>query len=171
MPVLTEGISVVVPVATIEAKYPGGLSAYAANCSNNTFCADETLTRVGFMTPSDAKSFVELLENHGFIVHDGEKFVDLAVVDQREGPTDSCSWLRWGRNAQGVAAAWLGETPPKGLATPAGWEYEGSLSEKSGFVRTEEIPTRLQLLRTEGNVDVYLDAQTGKEVFVGRTKS
>jgi len=35
----------------------------------------------------------------------------------------------------------------------------------------EEIKQRLEYLRSEGNVDVYRDKTTGKELYVGRTES
>ena len=55
------------------------------------------------------------------------------------------------------------------MATPAGWEYEESLSHKFGFIQTGKENERLKFLRNEGGAKGFLDLETGKEVFVGRT--
>ena len=58
--------------ATLESLYPGGVSGYAADCPNRTFCSDGVLTRVGFMTPDDVGAFLERLETRGLVfLHDG----------------------------------------------------------------------------------------------------
>jgi hypothetical protein len=49
MAVLIEGLSVVVRCASIEAKHPGGHTAFACEVPNGTLCADGELARVGFM--------------------------------------------------------------------------------------------------------------------------
>jgi len=55
------------------------------------------------------------------------------------------------------------------LATPKGWEFEGSLSQKFTFIPTDQVKDQLKFLRKEGGLDVYLDLKTGKEVFLGTT--
>jgi tetratricopeptide (TPR) repeat protein len=55
------------------------------------------------------------------------------------------------------------------LATPAGWSFERSLSNSHKFVPTEKVGESHKFLRTEDGVDVYLDLETGKEAYVGRT--
>jgi len=56
------------------------------------------------------------------------------------------------------------------LATPKGWKFEGSLSQKFKFIPTDQVKDQLKFLRKEGDLDVYLDLNTGKEVSVGRTR-
>jgi hypothetical protein len=56
------------------------------------------------------------------------------------------------------------------FSTPVGWRFEESLSKKFGFIRAGEEDNKLRLIRRESGLDVYLDAQTGKEVYVGRVK-
>ena len=51
MAVIIEGLSVVISVDTIEARYPGGLEAFEANAPNANCCQDGELARVGFMAP------------------------------------------------------------------------------------------------------------------------
>jgi len=62
MSVLVEAISVIVRISTLRDKYPSGVDAYRALCPNRTYCADEPLTRIGFMVPDDVRGFVKILE-------------------------------------------------------------------------------------------------------------
>jgi hypothetical protein len=55
------------------------------------------------------------------------------------------------------------------LFCPEGWKYEGSLSNHFGFVPTGGEQKSLRFLRREEGMDVYVNALTGKEVYVGRT--
>lgn len=147
MAVLVEGISVVIRLDAVDRVVPDGREALKALIPNATFCSDGELARVGFLSPGDTEVFVDELKTHGlqFIV-DG-KCKDIAVVDQQRGLTVPCDWLEFAhlRMSDGkVGACWLFEGPRvaaglhmKGtsieLATPAGWEYEGSLSQKFTF--------------------------------------
>jgi hypothetical protein len=51
------------------------------------------------------------------------------------------------------------------VATPSGWTYEGSLSERFSFVPNEAVQGRLKYLRTDDGIDVFLDTSTGREVY------
>ena len=51
------------------------------------------------------------------------------------------------------------------LATPSGWTYEGSLSDRFALVRDEDVQERLKYIRTENGNDVFLDTSTGREVY------
>jgi hypothetical protein len=150
-----------------------------------TLCADDHLARAGFMAPSDVERFVDSLEGAGLTFQSKGKAIDLAVVDQVRGPTIDCEWLEFGRFSFGdsggkIAVAWLfeGQRIAAGvhfpgeslqLATPKGWMYEGSLSERFTFVEADKEGERLKFLRSENGVDVFLDLATGKEVSRGRT--
>src|SRR5262247_1626246 len=123
MSVLVEAINVIVRKETLERKYPGGLEAYEGNCPNKSFCADDYLTRVGFMHPTDVAEFIDRLVSLGFVFHDGEKFADVAVVDQRVGLTAPCHWLEVGRFTDGFA----------GCGSP-GLRINRQLSRKAGLV-------------------------------------
>ena len=185
MAVLVEGISVIVRRDAIEGKFRGGWPAFVTLAPNATLCADDHLARIGFMAPSDVERFVDSLERAGLAFQSQGKAIDLAVVDQVRGPTIDCEWLEFGRftfgNSGGiVAVAWLfkGQRIAAGvhfpgeslqLATPEGWTYEGSLSERSTFFEAGKEGERLKFLRSENGVDVFLDLSTGKEVFRGST--
>ncbi len=168
--VLVEGISVVVRVDTIEEKYPGGLEQYRRDCPNLTFCEDGKLTRIGFMTPADVGVQVRALEERSMVFKRDGKCVDVAVVDQREGPTVPCDWLHYAKDDRGMAYCWLDGTEPGEVSVPEGWKWEESLSSQFTFVPTEEMPDRLIFVRSEGGVDVYRDRETGEEVYTGNTR-
>ena len=187
MAVLVEGISVIVRKQAIEAGLRGGWQAFMATVPNNTFCDDGDLARVGFMHPLDVQAYVEHLASLGLVFARDGAFVDIAVVDQRQGPTLSAPWLEFaklpfGEGPERVSACWLYEGSrdfgagvymrdlSMPLAVPADWRYEESLSAQSEFVPTGEMDERLQFLRTENGIDVFLDLETGEEQRVARIK-
>jgi hypothetical protein len=184
MAVLVEGISVIVRRDAIETKYDGGWDAFVDNVPNATLCADDEIARVGFMGPADVEAFVRHLERNGLQFVESGKAIDLAIADQQEGPITECGWLEFakiGFRDQGkVSACWFFDSPrivpgihlrgtSMDIATPAGWKFEDSLSHKFGFVPTGQENDRLEFLRSEDGIDVFLDLDSGKEVFVGRT--
>lgn len=57
------------------------------------------------------------------------------------------------------------------LAVPVGWAYAASLSARFQFIENEEIRDKLEFLRHENGLDVYLERSTGKKVYVGRTNA
>jgi len=187
MAVLVEALSVIVRRDAIAVRFRGGWSSFFSIIPNNTFCADESLVRVGFMTPDDVESFIDKLEAGGLIIAGQEGWLDVAVVDQDMGPTLKAPWLQFARigldnTDYKVGSCWL--RPPgknvgagiympslsMSLATPKGWEYETSLSSESNrkFVVTEKMNSEYKFLRREDGQDIYLDVATGKECFVSR---
>lgn len=175
MAVLIEGISVVVRLDRLEPVMPGGFEQFAEMAPNRTLCADTEIARVGFMTPDDVRAFCEQLSTLGLVFAAEDPDGDFAVVDQQQGPTTVAPWLEFGRitlsgSEQQVAACRLRGSAIDTLATPESWAYEGSLSQRFGFVSTGN-EERLRFLRRENGVDVYLDRWTGEEAFVARTRS
>lgn len=175
MPVLIEAISVVVQVSAIHSRYPGGWDAFVAAAPNATLCADNEIARIGFMAPGDAKSFVNHLEQNGLVFLREGAAQDLAVVDQHRGLAVTCDWLDFGHIPldEGmdrlVAACRLRGSSEPMLMHPTGWEYEGSLSQNSGFRSLNEVAAHLEYLGTEDGVDVYRDKNTGEKLYLGRT--
>ena len=172
--VLAEAISVIVRVKRITNKLAGGWDGFLRLVPNQTLCSDDELARVGFMTPQDIRTFIDALEARGLRFVENGRAVDLCVVDQRQGPTCECDWLefRYLTVFEGnytIAVCRLASSHQSRVAIPAGWQYEGSLSQRAGFVPNEEVASRLHFLRHEKEMDVYLDHATGKEMFVGRT--
>jgi hypothetical protein len=171
MAVLVEAISVVIRRSRIESAYPGGWERFVADCPNETLCADGDLARIGFMTPADVESYVRGLGEMGLVFQQNGKAIDIAVVDQRRGPTISCSWLAFDHleiNGNCVAASRLAGSAEQSLVTPQGWVFDDSLSATYGFIPTGAEHKSLRFLRHENGVDVYLNTLTGREVFVGR---
>jgi hypothetical protein len=166
--VLIEAISVIIRVRTLEKKYPRGVFAYERDCPNGSFCMDRHLTRVGFMTPDDTRRFVERLQTLGFEhLRDGEA-VDLVVVDQHHGPTSRCRWLKAARHPAGFAFAWKARTVPGSFAYPDGWTPAQSAA--LSFAGEEEAAQRLLTLKRENGLEIALDFETGREVFIARSR-
>jgi len=148
MAVLVEAISVIVRLDAIDRSFAGGRAAIDKLIPNGTYCSDGELMRVGFMSPAETGAFIRQLEAGGLRCTVDGQFGDIAVVDQQRGPTMPCDWLEFAHLGMGggkVGACWLFEGPRMGagvhmkgesirLATPAGWEFEGSLSQSFKFV-------------------------------------
>jgi hypothetical protein len=177
MPVLIEGISVVVQVSAIARRFPGGVEGFRRAAPNDTLCADNELARVGFMAPGDVQEYVHSLEARGLLYKRHDKPVDLVVVDQQSGPTVACDWIEFGHVAldgdekKRIAVCSLAGSTATKVFMPTNWKFETSLSASFQFVPTEDAGTRLKFLRHEGNVEVYLDTLTGKEVLMSRTSA
>ncbi len=176
MAVLVEAISVITRVEAIMEAFSGDFEAFLEFVPNNTLCVDNEIARVGFMTPDDVESFIHRLENMGMQYLQDNKAIDIVVIDQLQGSMAACDWIEvgkitWDDDDHVVSAARLVGSVQHTLMTPDGWEYENSLSASYGFVPSEQKDKSLQFLRHEGNLDVYLNNLTGKEVYVGRTQS
>lgn len=164
MAVLIEVFSVVVQQATLQAEYPGGMDSYRRECPNATFCADDLLTRVGFMAQSDAEAFIARLAAKGLTPLRNHVCEDVALVTPAGGPLRPCDWLElapWGP----AAMAWLANTTRGDIHVPSGWNADRMLQTLSA----DDVRERLEFVRTDGNVDVYRDKRTGKEFYRGRT--
>jgi hypothetical protein len=175
MAVLVEGISVVVRVDAINDRLSGGWTQFLELVPNSTLCSDGTLVRVGFMVPHDAGRFVNELETRGLSFFDGRKAVDLVILDQTEGPTCDCDWIKYARldyslPGETIGACQMVGTDWSDVAVPQGWVYTSSLSNCFGFVSNEEVAGKLTFLRREGNLDVCMDTETGTLTYVGRTR-
>ena len=186
MPVLVEGISVIVRRGAIDSRFRGGWRNFESDVPNRTLCTDEELARVGFMSSVDVEAYVGRLEMGGLTFVEDGRSVDVAVVDQLHGPTVPTDWLEFAeftldQKGNKVLGCWLVEGPrittghdlsliPMWLSTPAGWTYENSLSADSGYVANYEMNDKLTFLRHEGGKDIYLDRATGKEAYIGRTE-
>ena len=185
MAVLAEAISVIVRKSSVEKHLKGGHSAFLKVVPNASLCSDEELFRVGFMRPDDVEHFVGMLTAMGLTFQEYGKCIDLVVVDQMKGSTLPCEWLQFARvpfdgPERKVSMCWCFEGEKMGtglhlksrsmpLSVPDGWEYEGSISQKIGFVPNSDVEERLEFLREEDGLMVYRDRDTGKEVYVGRT--
>jgi len=172
MSVIVEGISVVTRTDAIASKLQGD---FLSLVPNQTYCTDNELTRVGFMTPMDTESFVRLLTSAGLIHLKDRAAIDIVVVDQLRGPLSLCSWIEYGQIAldsagtQRVAVCRLKGSESNRVVMPSGWTFATSLSNSHKFVPTEQVSNTMKFIRSEDGVDVYLDLVTGEERYVGRT--
>jgi hypothetical protein len=171
MAVLVEGLSVVVRRDAVVERYRGGWDAYVADAPNPTLCSDGEVARIGFLDPDAVAAFVDRLHRSGLVVQSKGRAADLVVVDQLQGPTSRCDWLEVGEvplRGGKVAACRLRGSKLARLATPDGWCYARSLSARYQFVPSRPARQALRFLRREGDVDVYLELRSGKEVRSGR---
>ena len=100
MAILVEGITVVFPFDYTKTKYQGGWEQFKADFpEKSSYCSDHELIAINMHPAEDAVSrlgaYLDLLEERGLVVSEGNRFVDVAVVDQLinlpEGMT--CDWL------------------------------------------------------------------------------
>ena len=174
MAVLIEAISVVVRADALLTKFAGGWDAFKARVPNQTLCADNDIARVGFMSPPDVESFVQLLKRSGLTYLEHGQAIDLVVADQLHGLASPCSWAEFGHvnlgndPKQRIAACRLAGSTDMQVVTPPGWAFESSLSQSFGFAPTEHVDKSLTYLRHENGLDVYLNSLTGEEVYIGR---
>jgi hypothetical protein len=165
MAVSAEAISVVVRNATIEARFPGGMPAFARSCPNQTFCTDGTISRVGFMAQSDAETFINRLRAAGLEPSSVGVVNEIALVIAEHGFFDSCSWLQFGL-FDGHPAVWLAGADRDSLFVP-----QGELNSSSGPpMLVEAFREHFEFigLKSKGKVEVYRHKTTGELRYVGR---
>lgn len=169
MAVLAEAISVIVRVDVIEDAIPGGVAGFRALVPNGSFCTDGRLVRVGFVAPADVGTFYEYLGQFGLRLQGDEGFVDIAVVDQHQGPTLPCTWLRFERHAEGYSSVRLVDEPmSQSVSAPEGWTPENSAKLK--FTPTEEANEHFIGMGSENGVEMLLDTRTGQFTYLARAE-
>jgi hypothetical protein len=176
--VLCEAISVIIRKSSIVNRFEGGFDSFLNLVPNDTLCDDGELIRVGFMNPDNVESYIgKLVESnlrfHRTSIPELENEADIAVVDQQRGLTIDCEWLSVGRipintNGDAVTGCWLKGSTSNKLCFPDDWTFENSLSKKFHFSETEKVDSEMKFLRTEGNLDVYLNVKLGIEVFTSK---
>lgn len=163
MAVVLDGWAVVARRTAVEAHVPGGLAGWFEVAPNRMACADPHLCVVAFMAHDDASAFIVKLEAMGLPSEREGAYRDVALV-RVDGPWEhACRWLQIGRHA-GVNAVWLDGADRDPLVVPVMWRPNSIVN-----LSNEEAAKRLKFLRRQGNVEVYLDTETGQEMFRGRT--
>lgn len=166
MAIAIEAFTVVVKNEAIEHRYPGGAETFRSNIPNQTFCADESLSRCSFMAEADAEAFFTELGSLGLRVDDG---ADAVICDAfHQEMRSECDWLQMGAYQKSVIAWLVGENI-KTIVGPPGWDPENPKPLK--FSTTAEAAQRLKYLRSEGNVHAYWDKVDNVEVYIGRTQA
>lgn len=190
MAVLIEGTSVVIKDSSLKSKYFGGIEEFKKTIPNNTYCTDDELHRVGFMTPMDVENYVRLLESQGLVFLEKQKCIDFAVVDMLRGSTMSCDWFGFSRSKlfsdrtefthceEDFSIGWL--IPEIGaygipvdknfklnIVTPQGWNPDKALYSHN-FVPKEKVKDKLIELETSERTVKYWYSKTGEFVYTGR---
>jgi tetratricopeptide (TPR) repeat protein len=166
MAIVVEAFTVIVRNATLAARYPGGVDGLGRDCPNATFCSDDHLSRIAFMVREDADAFMAQMAAKGLTPSLKQAAADVVLVTSSGGASLPCTWLELGTSGK-TSIAWLSGTPPGEIRGPAGWDPNAA---PLRFISPEEMKERFEFVRTQGNVDVYRDKQTGKELFTGRTR-
>ena len=173
MPVLVEANSIIVRVEAIRDRFTGGWAAFADDVPNNTLCSDGEIARVGFMNPNDGSDYIDRLVDFGLVFKRDDKAVDISVAIQGQGLAIACDWLDYGGieivPGQNVCAVWRKGSASRQVYCPERWSFERSLSRQYLVASADHVGQLLTFLRHDNGIDVYRDALSGKEVFIGRT--
>jgi hypothetical protein len=148
MPVICEAISIVVRTESLRKTVKDGLEWIRRFAPDDTLCEDGDLLRVGFLNQFQAERFVDQLVELGLKFEWGEREsvepLDMAVVDMCHGVLTDAPWLTFHRvtTNDGYVISFVSHTPVLlghtgyvrdgfnlHLVTPAGWQYQGSLSQ------------------------------------------
>lgn len=175
MAVLIEGISVIVRNDSILSKYYGGNPGFLKSVNKMVWISDGELVCVHFMTPADAKKYVDLLIENGLKFKDEDNnAIDITIVDQLKGKLTKSNWIfcgytNWDGNPdQRIMVCQLLNSSLDEILVPNNWKYEISLTKQALFFRPDDMKESLRFLKTENNIDVFIDTETGKEYFVRR---
>lgn len=168
MSVLIEALTLVVPRLSLDVSYPGGAEGFIARASRKDagarhVCADDALVAVSFFVGEECDPIVEELTALGLVYDDDEgRSVEMAVVDQRYGPTLPCSWLALRRDPAGYTCGWLEGREPGAMAHPEGWTPDRSRR----LVRTDMRDERERMLplAEQDGIETWLDLATGRQV-------
>ena len=175
MAVLIEAISLVIRGDALLAVFENDWQAFTRTVPNATLCADGELVRIGFMTPEDARHYVETLESRGLRYLEAGQAKDMVVVDQLRGPLVKCDWIDFGHinlddaGEERIAACRLSGSTLQTLMKPDGWQFKSSLSRSYEFAPSAVANKGLKFLRHENGLNVYWSELSGREVFVGRS--
>lgn len=168
MSVLVEAISLIIRRSSLDRKFRGGTGAFLNYCASRLSsehryaCADQNLVSLSYYTNDAAHRGAVPLLGAGLVEIENNAFADFAVVDQHFGPTDSCAWIEWSRDAAGFTSAWLAGELPGELCTPEGWTVEQSLQLKRADMSV--LSDRALQLADENGVETWLDFATGRVI-------
>jgi hypothetical protein len=163
MAVSAVAASVVVRNASIEARFPGGLSSFSASCPNQTFCTDGSVSRVGFMTREDAETFIHRLVAAGVAPSLQEAHSQIALIEQGHGFAYPCDWLQLGL-FDGRPCVWLANQDRGDLFLPKSDLDPATMSSYT----IKEFKEMFELTGVKDNVEVYRHRATGEIRYVGR---
>jgi hypothetical protein len=178
MAVIIEATTVVVVIASLEQRFPGGVSGFAQNLPNSTYHSDGRLAAVSFMVLADVREFVGALSKHGFSDPWRSRSDDVAVVDQSQGFLAPCDWLKVDLRpftssdgmTFGLTVAWTVDDDPSRIAVPDGW-----CPRRAEQVSADELKENYHVVEVRrhddsgGAVIAYRHRLTGQILYVART--
>lgn len=139
MPVLVEATATLIRADAIERKCIGGWAGFEQNLPTERVCADDELVSVMLIDPPDVTAFANSLKALGLTFDWQGEPVDVAFADQKRGLITPCDWLEFssinigiGGTGPSVAMARMAGSQSHELRLPAGWHYQGSLTELYG---------------------------------------
>ncbi|MGE3241516.1 MAG: tetratricopeptide repeat protein [Pirellulales bacterium] len=161
MAVPIEGFSVVAQRDRIQHLLDDGQFV----APNATALADDHLWRCSFMVREDAAKCLSTLQDLGVNCNQGPDS-DAVVINEFDRAIEPyCEWLMiatWDKAVIG----WLAGTEPRSVIARDGWDP----SVGSGLTfHGGQNDDRLELLRVEGNIEVFRDKESGREVYTGRS--
>lgn len=175
MPVLIEGLSVVIRRDSVNRLYAGGLPRLEAvapylAAAGDTFCADDNLVALAFMAPADVRWWcgeLEAASGGALVVGD-----EVAVVDMATARTTlPCTWLELVHYREGtgdvLAARLVGDASDE-LVVPEGWSWETSMTKNCIFVPNSAAGTNLTRLEQRDGLESYRDELTGEVHHLSR---
>jgi hypothetical protein len=114
------------------------------------------------------------LERLGFRCVVDDEYDEVAVIDQFNGIDLPCDWLEFARvkifkGDLRLSICRIKGSPLTHIEFPKGWINEKSLSKQAIVTDSEEGERRTIFRRHENDLDVFLDALTGKEETIERT--
>jgi hypothetical protein len=165
MSLLVEAFCVIIRKSALEAFYPRGVEGFLIastlrSAEHRYICTDDNLVCLSYFTPDAAERAIDSLVTAGLRDVEDDNFIDIAIVDQRYGPTLQCTWLTWSQDPSGFTSVWLTGELPGELIAPIGWTVEQSLRLKRIDIR--EFPDRALKLADEDGVETWLDFNTGR---------
>jgi hypothetical protein len=174
MAVLADGFSVIVRKEALERTFPGGLAAYQRQVPNETYCHDDQLCRVGFMTEGDAVAHARRLVAAGLTGPAEGPSPDVALVCSKAGVFGPCDrldlrmvWLKSDGQSVSVMLARLPGDDATRFAAPAGWRPT-----PLNLISAADLEANYELVKVDrkdqGSVETYRHRQTGELVYVGR---
>lgn len=161
MAIPIEGYCVVAQKERIEHFLIDG----SINVPNATELADDHIWRCAFMAKEDADRFVASLESLGLNVSKGPDSDVVVVQEFDESIQPYCEWLQTAPWEKAIIG-WMVGTELRTVTARDGWDPKVG----SGLqFHDKSTMNNLEFLRLEGNIEVHLNKDTGKEVFLSRT--
>lgn len=134
---------------------------------NRMYLADDDYWRCSFMAESDAQEFARKLESAGLNVSKGPDPDGILVSEFHLEIHPYCEWFQVARWEKAVIG-WKAGTRPDSIVAREG--FDPKVGSGLHFHDPNQMEN-LEFVRLDGNVEVYLNKETGEEVFLGRTET